>query len=80
MSVAPGGRHLCPRACLSASKDFYLFDTTDGPHLLVVDGSQIFKIGDDLGRAVAAASAQGEERGSRIACRARPRPQALHRR
>jgi uncharacterized protein len=25
-------------------KDFYLFDTTDGPHLLVVDGSQIFKI------------------------------------
>jgi uncharacterized protein len=42
-------------------KDFYLFHTTDGPHLLVVDGSQIFKIGDDLGRAVAAASAQGEE-------------------
>src|SRR6516162_1163915 len=26
-----------------AAKDFYLFDT-DGPHLLVVDGSQIFKI------------------------------------
>lgn len=27
-----------------AGKDFYLFEATDGPHLLVVDGSQIFKI------------------------------------
>ena len=27
-----------------AGKDFYLFDTADGPHLLIVDGSQIFKI------------------------------------
>jgi uncharacterized protein len=32
------------RALPRASKDFYLFDTADGPHLLVVDGSQIFKI------------------------------------
>jgi uncharacterized protein len=36
-----------------AGKDFYLFDTTDGPHLLVVDGSQIFKIDGDLGHQLA---------------------------
>jgi uncharacterized protein len=51
----------CSEGLPSVSKDFYLFHTTEGPHLLVVDGSQIFKIGDDLGRALAAASAQGEE-------------------
>jgi uncharacterized protein len=60
MSLHPADGGCC-EGLPSASKDFYLFHTTDGPHLLVVDGSQIFKIGDDLGRAIAAASAQGEE-------------------
>ena len=59
MSMHPAGG-IVSEGLPSASRDFYLFHTTDGPHLLVVDGSQIFKIGDDLGRAVAAASAQGE--------------------
>src|SRR5271163_242579 len=60
MSVHPAGS-IFSTGLPSASRDFYLFHTTDGPHLLVVDGSQIFKIGDDLGREIAAASAQGEE-------------------
>ena len=28
--------------------DFHLFATDDGPHLLLVDGSQLFKIDEDL--------------------------------
>ena len=32
-------------ACAHAL-DFHLIDTEDGPHLLVVDGSQLFKIDD----------------------------------
>ena len=39
----------------TATKDFHLFQTEDGPHLLLVDGSQLFKIDDDLGQRLAAA-------------------------
>jgi uncharacterized protein len=30
--------------------DFHLFDAADGPYLLIIDGSQVFKIDDDLKR------------------------------
>ncbi len=39
--------------------DIHLFDTEDGPHLLLVDGSQLFKIDEDLARGLAAAAAAG---------------------
>jgi uncharacterized protein len=47
MSEHAAQRHFC-EVLPCAGKDFYLFDTTDGPHLLVVDGSQIFKIDAQL--------------------------------
>ena len=40
-----------PRLMPSAPSDFHLFHTDDGPHLLLVDGSQIFKIDEELGTA-----------------------------
>jgi uncharacterized protein len=42
-----------------AGADFYLFSTDAGAHVLLVDGSQIFKISDELARGLAAAAAQG---------------------
>ena len=42
-------------------RDFYLFHTADGPHLLLVDGSQIFKIGEELAQQLAASSAEGAD-------------------
>jgi uncharacterized protein len=44
-----------------AGRDFYLFRTADGPHLLLVDGSQIFKVGEELAQQLAAAGAQGTD-------------------
>ena len=64
----------------SASKDFYLFHTTEGPHLLLVDGSQIFKIDDELGRALAAASAQGGEAARALLAEHGLGLEAIHRR
>jgi uncharacterized protein len=43
------------------SKDFHLFETIDGPHVLIVDGSQIFRISDNLGNRLARADADGRE-------------------
>ena len=43
-------------------RDFHLLHTEDGPHLLLVDGSQLFKIDEDLRRRLlAAAAADGGE-------------------
>jgi uncharacterized protein len=42
--------------------DFHLFQAAGGVHVLIVDGSQIFSIGDGLGRALAAASGEGAAR------------------
>jgi uncharacterized protein len=44
----PAAEQRCYDGWPQAGKDFYLFDTADGPHLLIVDGSQIFKIDGDL--------------------------------
>jgi uncharacterized protein len=44
------------------NRDFYLFDTREGVYILLVDGSQIFKIDIDLAEQVAAAAAQGTAR------------------
>jgi uncharacterized protein len=41
--------------------DIHLLDTDDGPHLLLVDGSQLFKIDDDLSRRLIAATVDGGE-------------------
>src|SRR5262245_6123965 len=41
--------------------DIHLFDTEDGPHLLLVDGSRLFKIDEDLSGRLAAAAADGRE-------------------
>jgi uncharacterized protein len=49
-----------PPGLLGAS-DFHLFETEDGPHLLVVDGSQIFKIDCELQHRLEAASRAGGE-------------------
>jgi uncharacterized protein len=43
------------------TKDFHLFTTTDGPHVLVVDGSQIFRIDDELANVLAHAGAKEHE-------------------
>jgi len=48
-------------AWLDVARDFHLFHTDDGPHLLLVDGSQVFKIDDDLRRRLTAAATQGEQ-------------------
>jgi uncharacterized protein len=42
----------------AASRDVYLFHTGSGPHLLLVDGSQIFEIDDGLARDLTDAVAQ----------------------
>lgn len=44
-----------------AASDFHLFHTEDGPHLLLVDGSQLFKIEEALGRRLTAAELDGRE-------------------
>jgi uncharacterized protein len=44
----------------AAGRSFHLFDTEEGPHLLLVDGSQIFQIGEEVAQQLAAASANGE--------------------
>jgi uncharacterized protein len=44
---------------LLVDPDFHLFATEEGPHLLLVDGSQVFKIDDDLERRLTAARASG---------------------
>src|SRR5262245_47616588 len=43
------------------TKDFHLFTTTDGPHVLVVDGSQIFRINDELEDVLTHADAEGHQ-------------------
>jgi uncharacterized protein len=45
----------------TSAKDFHLFHTEDGPHLLLVDGSQLFQIDEDLGRRLAAAELDGAD-------------------
>jgi uncharacterized protein len=50
----PGAAHNSDALPL-AGRDFHLFDTADGPHLLIVDGSQIFKIDADLHQQLASA-------------------------
>jgi hypothetical protein len=42
---------------LVEADDFHLFETEDGPHLLVLDGSQIFKIDEELRQRLCAARA-----------------------
>ena len=57
---AATGRHssgLRPQA----ARDFHLFDTEDGPHLLLVDGSQLYKIDAALGGRLTTAAAGGSE-------------------
>src|SRR5262245_45144586 len=44
-----------------AATDFHLVHTEDGPHLLLVDGSQLFKIDHDLERRLDAARANGSD-------------------
>src|SRR6516162_2451234 len=44
-----------------AHKDFYLFHTTDGPQLLIVNGSRLFKISDDFSRALTMASKPSQD-------------------
>ena len=43
------------------SKNFHLFETIDGPHVLIVDGSQIFRISDDFGNRLARADVDERE-------------------
>src|SRR5215475_12167742 len=43
---------------LVGGRDFHLFDTPEGPHLLLVDGSQIFSIDDALVQRLGAARAE----------------------
>src|SRR5262249_25932113 len=43
------------------ARDFHLFHTAEGPHLLLVDGSQLFRIDDNLSRRLTAAAARGEQ-------------------
>jgi uncharacterized protein len=62
MSPHPSGQSAPGSKTLPvADPDFYLFDTSDGPHLLLTDGSQIFKIGEDVAQQLAAASGRGAE-------------------
>jgi len=42
-------------------KDFYLFHTTDGPQLLIVNGSRLFKISDDFADALTMATKQSQD-------------------
>lgn len=42
-----------------AASEFHLFDTDDGPHLLLLDGSQIYKIDEGLKRQLKSARAAG---------------------
>jgi uncharacterized protein len=41
--------------------DFHVVATDEGPHLLLVDGSQLFRIDDDIAGQLAAAGAQGRD-------------------
>jgi uncharacterized protein len=43
----------------AGARDFHLIDSDDGPHLLLVDGSQLFKIGEELAQQLADARGQG---------------------
>jgi uncharacterized protein len=43
----------------AGTPDFHLIDSDDGPHLLLVDGSQLFKIDEGLAQRLADARAQG---------------------
>jgi uncharacterized protein len=57
------GARLGPASCdpwLRAA-DIHLFETEEGPHLLLVDGSQLFKIDEDLKSQLTAAAAEGKE-------------------
>lgn len=49
------------RASLSRVNDFHLFDAIDGSYLLLVDGSQIFKIDEHLKRQLKDAAASGAQ-------------------
>jgi len=44
---------------LALGRDFLLFDSSAGPHLLLVDGSQIFAIEDKFAELLVAADAEG---------------------
>ena len=48
-------------AQLPSGPDFHLFYTDDGPHLLLVDGSQIFKIDEELEQQLARAILSGQQ-------------------
>src|SRR5258708_39103269 len=61
MSTQPASRPVF-EGSPSARRDLYLFDSTDGPHLLLVDGSQIFKIDADLAGQLAVAQGDGTAR------------------
>jgi uncharacterized protein len=50
-----------PSGQWSHAADIHLFETEDGPHLLLVDGSRLFKIDEDLSGRLAAAAADGRE-------------------
>ena len=63
MTNALDGARLGPASCdpwLRAA-DIHLFETEEGPHLLLVDGSQLFKIDEDLKSQLTAAAAEGKE-------------------
>jgi len=62
VTAAAGTIHPARSEPGTARRDFHLFDTADGPHLLVVDGSQIFKLDEDLARRLAGASGDGSAR------------------
>ena len=57
---AAGAARPAPDQRLHAA-DIHLFDTEDGPHLLLVDGSRLFKIDEDLSSRLTAAVAGGRE-------------------
>ena len=48
-------------ALMPSAPDFHLFHTDDGPQLFLVDGSQIFKIDEELERQLAAALSSGQQ-------------------
>ena len=53
---APG---MAPDHQPSMARDFHLFQADDETHLLLVDGSQLFRIDEELGRQLAAAERLG---------------------
>jgi uncharacterized protein len=50
----------------SAAGDFHIFETEDGPHLLLVDGSQIYQIDEALERRLRSARTAGGAALSRV--------------